>query len=293
MPVSAKVIADSVTWRGDRLVTFEGTMHRFVLAEFNTHRMFSRNSTSSRAIPVKKQLERVERDPAIPLHWGANRPGMQATDVLNPEDTLQARARWMHARDMAVEAVRDLDDLGLHKQVANRLLEPFMWHTVIFSTTQEGLENFFDQRCSARSPLAQPEMRAFADAVLEAYEHSVPEQKAGVDLWHTPYILHDELNSLDLMTRIKVSVARCARVSYLTHDGVRDIDKDLDLYEKLVSAKPMHASPLEHVALAGGGASGNFTGWTQYRHLVETKKVLVDAGLIRQELDAMLEKTSG
>lgn len=296
MPVSAKVIADSINWRGDRLVTFEGKMHRFVLAEFNTHRMFSRNSASSRAIPIKKQLERVESDPAIPVEWGANRPGMQATDVLSPDDALQARARWLHARDMAVEAVRDLDGLGLHKQVANRLLEPFMWHTVIFSTTQDGLENFFDQRCTSRSPLAQPEMRAFADAVLEAYESSVPDKKVGIDVWHMPYIQPDEVDAYDMLTKIKVSVARCARVSYLTHDGVRDIDKDLELYDKLVNAKPMHASPLEHVALAGTMTSGNycggnFEGWTQYRHLIGTQKKLMDAGLIKRELDAMLEMT--
>lgn len=253
-------------------------MHRFVLAEFNTHRMFSRNSASSRAIPIKKQIERVTSDPAIPVEWGKNQAGMQADEVFDPHgpEAFECLAKWLSARDAAVAAAKELDAIGVHKQIVNRLLEPFMWHTVIFTTSTDGLENFFDQRCTSRSPLAQPDMRAFADKVLEAYEASTPELRVGANTWHLPYIQPDEIDSVPILTKIKASVARCARVSYLTHDGVRDIKKDLDLYHKLVTAKPMHASPLEHVAhvqrlLPDDPMSydlGNFDGWGQWRHLV-------------------------
>lgn len=260
---SAKVVLDSISPAGDRLITFEGTMHRFVLAEFNTHRAFSRNSASSRAIPVKKQLDRVMHDPAIPVEWGKNQAGMQANELLSDLDAQAAMDWWYGARDHAVRAVFFLDRLGLHKQVANRLLEPFMWHTVVFTTTMAGLENFFAQRCTRFSPLAQPEMRAFADAVFEAYELSSPTLICD-DEWHTPYIQSDEQH-LVVQDKMFVSAARCARVSYLTHDGVRDLVKDLDLYDKLISAKPAHWSPLEHVATPGEGL-GNFEGWVQLRH---------------------------
>ncbi len=281
MPTEAKIIRDSIAPNGSRLTTFEVKLHRFVLAELNTHRAFSRNSASSRAIPIKKQIERVKTDPALPLHWGKNQPGMQADGELNEEEQRIARFIWLNARDLAVDTVQALDGLGLHKQVANRLLEPFMWHTVIISSTAAGLENFFQQRATAFSPLAQPEMRAAADTMLLAYNRSMPNPLDYGD-WHWPYIetaditwcrnrqYHDGLSDMtDLLRRL--SVARCARVSYLTHDGEHDPNKDLDLYSKLVSAKPMHASPLEHVATPSHDlvTPGNFDGWRQLRHAVE------------------------
>jgi thymidylate synthase ThyX len=271
MVASARVVLDSISENGSRLTTFEGTMWRAVLAEFNTHRQFSRNSASSRAIPVKKQLERVLMDPAMPVEWGMNKPGMQADGPADPETENKAKRAWMRARDAAYTQAEELNRLGIHKQVANRLLEPFMWHTVVFTTTTEGLENFFDQRCTSRSPLAQPEMRAFADAVLAAYEASIPLRLENDD-WHTPYIQDDEDFPV-CFDRMKVSAARCARVSYLTQDGVRDHEEDLRLYERLVSAKPQHWSPLEHVATPCEHETrahhlGNFRGWDQMRHLV-------------------------
>lgn len=139
-----------------------------------------------------------------------------------------------------------------------------MWHTVIISSTAYGWENFFAQRCS---PLAQPEIRVAADMIRNVYDASVPETLK-VGEWHTPYIREEE--DFDLLTRLKVSTARCARVSYLNHDGVRDVDADLGLYDKLVAADPPHASPLEHVATPALGTweltDGNFDGWYQLRH---------------------------
>jgi thymidylate synthase ThyX len=261
---NATVVADSLSPAGIRLTTVEVTLHRFVLAELNTHRVFSRNSASSRAIPVRKQLARVLDDPAVPVEFGANQRGMQAGAPLTGEDHDAALGAWLEARDHAVAAVERLQELGVHKQVTNRLLEPFMWHTVIVTATE--WDGFWEQRCS---PLAQPEIRVAAEAMQTAYEGSTPVPLA-LGEWHTPYLREDD-GDLDAETAKHVSAARCARVSYLTHDGRRDIDKDLELYERLVTARPPHWSPLEHVATpaaAGEATLGNLRGWRQLRHEV-------------------------
>ena len=262
---SAKIIADSVSPKGDRLTTMEVVIHRFVLAEFNTHRVFSRNSASSRAIPVHKQLERVRNDPAFPLSWPAEQPCMQGGEEIESVDS--ARYAWEVARDHAVNAVMALQAVGLHKSVTNRLLEPFMWHTIVVTSTE--WENFFGLRCN---PLAQPEIQAAAYAMRDALEASTP-QFVSYGGWHLPYIQDDELGHLGIEEIRKISAARCARVSYLTQDGVRDPKKDLDLYERLTRSTPPHSSPLEHVATPCPSSGedliwhdGNFIGWDQLRH---------------------------
>lgn len=228
-----------------------------------THRVFSRNAASSRAIPVSKQIQRVIDHPAMPNEFGKNQSGMQADGVIDNQD--EAKALWLEARDAAVEQAIKLNDMGIHKQVVNRILEPYVWMTVIISSTE--WENFFKQRCS---PLAQPEIHALADLMREEYNNSQPEL-LDRGRYHTPYIQSDEV--FDQETAKAVSAARCARVSYLTHDGVRDVQKDIDLYNMLCSADPGHWSPLEHVARpalsARSEVRGNFRGWAQLRHEIE------------------------
>jgi thymidylate synthase ThyX len=254
-------------------------MHRFVLAEFNTHRAFSRNSASSRAIPVAKQIERVRMDPALPVVWPVERSGMQGGDQLPDAIEGEARGHWMLARDEAVARAEAMVALGVHKSVTNRLLEPFMWHTAIVSATE--WDNFWTQRCS---PLAQPEMRVAAEAMKVAYDESVP-QEINFGGWHMPYTGVDEEERFQIEREIimprearEISVARCARVSYLTQDGRRDVAEDLKLYDRLVSASPPHASPLEHVATPVHASEapprGNFQGWRQLRHLVLAESVV-------------------
>ena len=262
---SAKIIADSISPWGDRLTTIEATFHRFVLAEANTHRSHSRNSASSRAIPFTKQAARVESDIAYPVVWATERGGMQGGEPLSEADTFFARQRWELAAKDALRHAQVLADLGLHKSLVNRLLEPFAWHTIIASATDAGWSNFFVQRCS---PLAQPEMRVAAEAMQETYYDSNPTY-VEVGEWHLPYINHSTDAGLGLESAKRVAVARCARVSYLSHDGKRDVDADLALYDKLVTADPPHASPLEHVATPCATPSlGNFYGWRQLRHEV-------------------------
>jgi hypothetical protein len=264
---AARVIADSTSPTGTRLTTLEVRLHRFVLAELNTHRVFSRNSASSRAIPITKQIERVLADPALPIEYGSKKAGMQAGPPLEGDELADAQGVWLEARDHAVAAARQLLALGVHKQVANRLLEPFLWHSVIVSATD--WEGFFTQRCS---PLAQPEIRLAAEAMRDAVQASTP-VACNDGAWHLPYITDaDRADAGDAHETLRrVSAARCGRVSYLTHDGRRDLDEDLALYERFVTSDPPHASPLEHVATPAGGArtqpQGNLRGWVQLRHL--------------------------
>lgn len=238
---TARVVADSISVDGHRLTTFEVRFHRFVLAEFNTHRVFSRNSASSRAIPVSKQLERVLMDPADPEVWAAEQAGMQGGDELEGDALVAVQRAWKHARTDAVYHAQKLHDLGLHKSLTNRVIEPYMWHTVVI--TASSYQNFFGLRCS---PLAQPEIRVAAEAMEFLFRGSTPTLvKQGE--WHTPYILDDE-SEMPTLTKVQVSSARVARTSHLTQNGVRDFEQDVQLYDRLTSAWPMHASPLEHVA---------------------------------------------
>lgn len=251
MQPSAKVIADSISPEGVRLTTMQVTFHRFVLAEFNTHRVFSRNSASSRAIPAAKMMKRIEEEEIEPLEWTSEQRGMRGGEPLIGRKGALARGAWAHACRAALMDAQELVELGVHKSVANRLLEPFASHTAVVTAT--AWQNFFEQRCS---PLAQPEIRVAAEMMREAHEASKPQELVEGE-WHLPYIESEDWSAMAGLTElgksmypemVKVSAARCARVSYLTQDGKRDIQEDFNLYERLVSAKPAHWSPLEHVA---------------------------------------------
>lgn len=264
---TAKVILDSTTQFGDRLTTVEVTFWRPILAEVNTHRTHSRNSASSRAIPVWKQIERVLTDLAGPISWTTEKPGMSGGPPLTGKEAKLAEEIWSDAATSAVESAELLLSLGVHKSITNRLLEPFMWHTAILTSTQAGWSNLFAQRCH---PDAQPEFQAVAEATREAMDASEPAYMRRGE-WHTPYVTDEEREYLSLDARCIISVARCCRVSYLQHDGTRDLSKDLALYHgTLDSSIPPHESPMEHVASPveerGQLTSGNFDGWHQWRH---------------------------
>jgi thymidylate synthase ThyX len=265
MESSVKVVLDSIAPSGARLTTLEVTMPRFVLAQFNTHRSFSRNAASSRAIPTQKMLERVLEHPFVPEEWGTNQRGMQAGPALSGENEQAARETWLACRDEVVRSVQRLHELGVHKQLANRLLEPFMWVTVIVSSTEWA--NFLNLRCHED---AQPQFQQVARLIAEMLASSKP-QPVAVGEWHLPYIQADERLELPLEVQQQCSVARCARVSYLTHEGRRDVQKDLELCERLLKGSGFgHWSPFEHVATprtadAPDPREGNFRGWLQYR----------------------------
>lgn len=285
MSYSAKILKDSISHKKTRLVTFEVTFPRIVLAEFNTHKLFSRNSASSRAIPIQKMLKMVQENPYVPEKWGKNQKGMQAYEDLLPEAAIEAEKEWLKARDLAVEQVEKLLTIGVHKQTTNRLLEPFMWHTVIVTATE--LDNFFHLRNHKE---AHPAIQKPAKLMEEALQNSTSEF-LDYEEWHTPLLNigmdnEDEQirNTLGAEGLLKVSVGRCARVSYLTHDGARDFNKDIELHDRLLASG--HLSPAEHVATPYDPANeehvriamtnmlsmdswfGNFKNWVQYRKLI-------------------------
>ena len=224
--IEAKVILDSVTPRGHRpieqgyrLTTVEVTIPRIVLAEFNTHRVFSRNSASSRAIPVEKQIEKVLTDPFIPTEFGSNKSGMQAGEPLTGDDRAQAIFSWLDARDAAVSQARKMLDLGVHKQITNRLLEPFMYHTIICSSTE--WDNFFAQRCS---PLAQPEIRLAAEAIREARAASTPQRRVFIDDPHLPYLRPEDDDWGQAGTLVREVLDDAAR-DRLAHNVIGHVSK--------------------------------------------------------------------
>lgn len=263
---SATILADSVSKNGHRLTTMEIVFPRIALADFNTHRVFSRNSSSSRAIPVEKLLEKVRTNPFVPDYLGANQPGMSADNELTGDARQAAIDEWLKARDDAVAHAEKLVEIGLHKQLTNRLIEAFTWHTVIVTASE--WENFFALRAN---PDAQPELRRVAELMKDAYRTSIPTPLEDGQ-WHLPLLQDDEQDwaTENIEDAIKVCCGRSARVSYLTHDGKRDHAKDIELYDRLTEGG--HMSPLEHVArpmtseeLETGEWSGNFHGWHQHR----------------------------
>jgi hypothetical protein len=264
--IDVKIVADSII-NNNRLVTYQLKFHRFVLAEFNTHRVFSRNASSSRAIPVNTMLKQVWNDPAIPIQFGSNKAGMQAGEELTGVSKSAARFLWKTAGKVACVFAYGMMKVGLHKQWANRVLEPWQFIHVIVSATE--WENFFNLRCH---PDAQPEIHELANQMRLAYQfHSYSRLKMGE--WHLPYISKYERDNYDLETLKKVSTARCCRVSYLKHDGsVPSVEDDIKLYARLVGSIPIHASPAEHPAMAIGDDKfhSNFKGWMQHRSEIET-----------------------
>lgn len=272
--ISAKILLDSMSPSGCRLTTWELTYPRFIHSEFMTHRAISRNAASSRAIPIEKMIERVMTKPARPVWWGKNQSGMQAYEEVDEETQGAAILDWNAARNDAVKWARKLAALGLHKQIVNRVLEPWMHITVIATATD--WENFFHLRCAED---AEPNFRALARQMRDLYRAGPLPSMSAVGEWHLPLTTPEDVQACgsgDAGAELlcKLSVGRCARVSYLTHDGKRDLQADFDLHDRLSTSG--HWSPFEHVAQAreDQAYSGNFRGWTQYRKMFPTENFI-------------------
>lgn len=329
----AEVICDSISPAMKRISTLRVRFPRWMLAEFNTHRCFSRNSASSRAIPVKKFLEQVKNDPYIPVHWGKNQKGMVSGTELSSEERLVAEKIWLETRDFVIcqveklglkdvwvdakgDVVLDKIDLGdalragksieaamndrgcysldIHKEIVNRLMEPFMWHTALVTSTEWA--NFFALRTHSKATKAfQITACLMADAIVVSDPKSLE-----VGEWHLPYaddkftrseskaylqtmdLQEHQTNALVDHVLLQLSAGRCARISYLTQDNRRDIKEDIRLHDDLVVRQcnpeedPAHASPLEHQAQAMDDKnyrSGNFIGFEQYRKTIPYENI--------------------
>jgi thymidylate synthase ThyX len=292
--ITAKVIADSISREDIRLPSLELYYPRMIHAEFMTHRKFSRNASSSRAMPVKTLLKVSMEDMYVP-RFRYNKPGMQPGAYLTPQDQADAEMIWMETAATCGVGVGKLakigvDEMGVHKQWANRPLEWFGWITVLVSATE--FMNFFALRQDVDDegfPKAQDEIKYLADRMQDALDKSKPRLLLPGE-WHLPYVRDEEKENELVRTDgdwhglVKMSAARCARTSYLNHDKSSPTrEQDLGLYDRLAGSKPIHASPMEHqatpdqIGALGGWENedlhGNFTGWVQGRKLIDGEYV--------------------
>jgi hypothetical protein len=297
--ITAKIIADSVSPNGERMTTMEIEYPRFILAELNTHRMLSKNSASSRAIPVKAMHEHIRQNTATPVFWGINQPGMKAKEEAKGADLSEAKYIWNKARDAAIVYSGSLADLNLHKQIVNRITEPWMIMKTVISGTE--WKNLFWLRAHAD---AQPEFHELANKMMEAYNKSIPQQLQPGE-WHLPYVnstrnpagrlvyLDHDGEPMTLVDARIISASCCAQVSYRKNDD--SLEKARKIFAQLIESVPAHASPVEHQAtpmedsfyetwyddpkfLQQYGVthmdsnlqlwSGNLKGWIQFRKLI-------------------------
>lgn len=298
--ITAKIIADSYSAiNGKRITTFELQYPRFIHSELMTHRLFSRNAMSSRAVPIEKMISQVENDPAIPVHWGKNQSGMQAKEELTGYELGVVQALWEDAANEVAYNAKQMSQQGAHKQIVNRILEPFQLMKTVLTATE--FDNFFWLR---KHEDAQPEIKELAERMYEQLEWNklLTVELDGGD-WHTPYYeagywLQDDETPLE--DALAISSSCCAQVSYRLLDD--SIEKARKVYQRLVESTPVHASPFEHQATpmrfnygadllkaarevgvdepmfddgtthmdsAGNFWSGNFKGWTQHRQLIK------------------------
>jgi hypothetical protein len=240
MKTTAKILLDSKIVES-RITTFEIVFPRCVLSEFNTHRVNSKNTSSSRAIPFNKIVKNAKFEPEV---WRTNNQGMQPKGIATPMKAFFAKIVWRMAKYMMITCSFILNRvLGIHKELSNRLIEP--WMMVKMVVTASTWENFFNLRCH---PDAQYEIEVLAKAMKEALENSTPVHRE----FHLPFVDYSSIkypnvyDKQELIDVIKQSVARCARISYYDFNGQISIQKDIAMFDKLVGSNPIHASPAEH-----------------------------------------------
>lgn len=274
---------------GKEVATVQCRYPRFIHAEVMTHKDFSRNASSSRAIPIMRLIKDIIRDPAMPIYWGSNKPGMQAGAQLTGWKLWLAKKAWLGAMWIAIGFALILHHIGLHKQIGNRILEPWAHINVVITSSR--WNNFYALRIH---PDAQPEIHELAKCIKAAIE-AAPVQMLGRGMWHLPFIRSSEMKRLNNVFHPEggvsinvlklISTARCARVSYLTHDGRETtFEEDSKLAMKLIGSKPLHASPAEHQCTPdymtppdhrnpfgeweNPQFHGNLLGWIQHRKIL-------------------------
>jgi len=247
LTITAKLIAYSQAPNKQTVATFELDYPRWIHGELMTHRMFSRNAMSSRAVPVEKMIEQVQSAPAMPVHWGKNQSGMQAKEEVSGVNKYGydlkelIAARWHESARMAASFAQEFSDHGLHKQVVNRILEPFQTMKTVVTSTE--WDNFFYLR---NHEDAQPEIKRLAEVMLECFENEDPVKLTSED-WHTPYFGEGywlKGCGIPLEDALAISSSCCAQVSFRQLDDT--LEKAKRIYERLVESKPVHASPFEH-----------------------------------------------
>lgn len=262
--IKASIILKSVSDNGIPITTFSLQYPRYIHAQLMTHRTFSRNVSSSRAIPITKMIDAVSEADVKPLRWGSNQSGMEAGDDISDDLVTKAEEVWNDARNNAIQSALELSKIGVHKQWTNRILEPFMLVNTIVTATD--WSNFYNLRISEH---AQDEINVLAEKMIWE-DDSTDESYLRPGEWHLPYVMKVE-EFLDLLSRQIISVARCARVSYTAIEGKEPSSwaDDARLYTRLLENG--HWSPFEHVAqaMASQDRVANFRGWIQLRKILD------------------------
>jgi len=257
--ISARIVADSESEGHGRITTFELEYPRYIHAEVMTHRVFSRNAASSRAIPIKRLIEQVENNTVMPI-WTQNQAGMQGSRITNGNKLVELDWHWAKAAKSAIEHATQLQEAGAHKQNVNRLLEPFQHIKVVLTATE--FSNFFNLRVHED---AQPEIYELAKEMQRLHILSTPKRLYDGG-WHLPYA--PAVSNLYTLEDCKaISASCCAQVSYRKSDDT--LEKAQDIYSRLVDSEVLHASPFEHQATPSYANNRNFNGWDQLRHLIE------------------------
>ena len=264
-----KVILDSISPVGRRITTLEVRYWRMIHSELMTHCSFARNAASSRAIPVTKTFEMIENDPFIPEFIGCEKKGMQSGEQLCDGDLAYARGLILDMRNYCLDHCKQLAEIGVHKSIINRYLEPWSYITVLITATN--WRNFFALRVHEA---AEKHFNKVAIMMQDAMIDSKPVCR----VYHMPYVVDgcSDNDEYDAQTGMKVSTGRCARLSYLTHDGKRDWKKDVELYDKLMLNDPKHASPASHPATALADPNqrcAQYLGWQPYRMTIKGESV--------------------
>lgn len=280
------VLASRPTTGAPPILTMHWRYPRIIHGEVLTHKKFSRNARSSRAVPVQTMLNEVRAAPFVPWHWGKNQKGMQAGEPFSAEEIAEFQGDWLEERDHAAAKAEHYMNRGVHKQNPNRLLEPFSYIDTLI--TSASWSNFLHLRDHED---AEPHFQDLAKLVREAiagarYQNLRPGE------WHLPYVTDEEydewlfgetprsieicnrfgINGTDVLKRL--SVARCARISYAPFDGNPAVEREFERYQDLVRGSRLHASPFEHQASPDhrrdsatlGGNLG--AGWIQLRKTI-------------------------
>lgn len=312
MSFQAKMILASIGPANVPLYSVQATYPRFIHSEILTHRDRERNSASSRAIPWKARGKKqkllvnisenevpigqdvradeycdyyvancmysmILRNPVVPIKFGLEQPGMQTGDALTGEALEKAKRIWLEARDDALRHADRLAELGVHKSLCNRITEPWMWITVIMTATE--WNNFFRLRCHPAAEIHFQKIAGMIRDEINTVKANKSWQRLGLGEWHLPYVNPGEYEELRRLPQTlpewkKISTGRCARVSYLTQEGTRELEADVKLCDRLlkppgdVDEDIMHASPFGHVACATDDPtlrSGPFKAWKQFR----------------------------
>lgn len=271
--ITARVICDSVS-EGYRLTTVELEYPRYIHCELLTHRVFSRNAASSRAIKISKMIEHITQNPAMPI-WTLDQPGMQGKFVTDDQLFEECDEIWLEAMFDAGRHAIQLMNRGIHKQNVNRLMEPFQIIKTVVTATE--FNNFMALRDHKD---ATPELGVLARRIKDARDDSTPMLLAAGE-WHTPYVdrkrvkgqlvYHIDGQTLTTQEALQVSSSCCAQVSFRLLD--QSLEKAVKLHDRLVRSKPVHASPFEHQATPCMFDTRNFRGWQQYRTQLEGETV--------------------